>query len=328
MNNIPKIIHQIWIGDKVCPVKLINSVKEKHPEIDHILWTKEEIIKRNMSFICQQRIDEIEAFCGKADIMRYEILYKYGGIYLDADSLCLESLDEFFFENTGFAVYENEKLRNGLIANGTLGFVKNHPLLKDMIDHIKNNEVSFSKTEKQPWQNTGPLLLTTKYNTGLYNDVKIYPSYYFYPIHQTGSIYNGHKKVYFNQMWGSTFNLYNSDNKINSIKEPDIGVSLLIISFNTNNNSVNNCLESILNQEGNFNIEIVWIDDGSEADNSLLIEKSLKYSRYIKIVYCKNEKNTGNEYSIDYGKKLCSNKLIIQLNSGDNLKPDHIKNML
>lgn len=172
------------------------------------------------------------------------------------------------------------------------------------------------------------MLLTTKYNTGLYNDVKIYPSYYFYPIHQTGSIYNGHKKVYFNQMWGSTFNLYNSDNKINSIKEPDIGVSLLIISFNTNNNSVNNCLESILNQEGNFNIEIVWIDDGSEADNSLLLEKSLKYSRYVKIVYCKNEKNMGNEYSIDYGKKLCSNKLIIQLNSGDNLKPVHIKNML
>lgn len=51
-----------------------------------------------MSFICQQRIDEIEAFCGKADIMRYEILYKYGGIYLDADSLCLESLDEFFLK--------------------------------------------------------------------------------------------------------------------------------------------------------------------------------------------------------------------------------------
>ena len=332
MIHIPRIIHQIWIGNKVCPINLINSVKEKHPEIEHILWTDDEIKKRNMTFVCQKQIDEIGAFCGMADIMRYEILYKYGGIYIDADSLCLESLDNFFFENTGFAVYENEKLRSGLIANGTLGFVKQHPILKDMIEHIKNNEVSILKTGKQPWQTTGPLLLTTKYNTGLYNDIKIYPSYYFYPIHQTGSIYDGHKKVYFNQIWGSTFNSYNSNNEINPIKDPDRWVSLFITSFNTDNNSVNDCLDSIMKQEGNFNIEIVWIDDGSDSNNSLLVEKSLihtkYYSRFIKIVYFKNEKNMGKDYYINYCNKLCSSEIILLINSDDILKPDHIKNML
>lgn len=332
MNFIPKIIHQIWIGNKECPLTFINSVKEKHPYFEHILWTDQEIKKRNMIFSCQQRIDEMDEFCGKADIMRYEILYKYGGIYLDADSLCLESIDNFFLENTGFAVYENEKCRPGLIANGTIGFTKEHKLLKDIIEHIKNTEVSFSKTHKRPWQITGPLLLTTKYNTGLYKDVKIYPSYYFYPVHLGGIIYNGHEKVYFNQMWGTTLNLYDSKKYTFGIKEPEITISILITTFNIDIDIINNCLNSILKQEGNFNIEIVCIDDGSDPNNSTLLEKSLintKYrSRFLKIIYFKNEKNMGKEYSIMKGKKLCSNENVFVIDINDILEPQHINKML
>ena len=87
--TIPKIIHQIWIGPKPIPINMIKTWKDKHPDFEHILWNKEEIKKRNMEFKCQKRIDEMEEWCGKADIMRIEILYKYGGIYIDTDFECL-----------------------------------------------------------------------------------------------------------------------------------------------------------------------------------------------------------------------------------------------
>ena len=34
--SIPKIIHQIWIGPKTAPIKLMNTWKDKHPDFEYI----------------------------------------------------------------------------------------------------------------------------------------------------------------------------------------------------------------------------------------------------------------------------------------------------
>ena len=44
--NIPKIIHQIWIGNKPPPINLMNTWKEKNPDYEYILWNENEFIKR------------------------------------------------------------------------------------------------------------------------------------------------------------------------------------------------------------------------------------------------------------------------------------------
>ena len=105
---IPKTIHQIWIGNLEPPVSLMDSWKTKNPEFKYIIWDEDRI--RAEKFDTQTKIDEIEEYCGKADIIRYEILNRYGGVYIDADSYCVHSLDNFLLE-TSFAVYENEKVR-------------------------------------------------------------------------------------------------------------------------------------------------------------------------------------------------------------------------
>ena len=69
---IPKTIHQIWIGNLEPPVSLMNSWKNKNPGFKYILWDEERI--RAEKFASQVKIDEIEEYCGKADIIRYEIL--------------------------------------------------------------------------------------------------------------------------------------------------------------------------------------------------------------------------------------------------------------
>ena len=80
--SIPKIIHQLWIGPKPAPINLMNTWKEKHPDFEYIYWNEAEIVKRDFKFKCQDKIDEIEEINGKADIMRWEILYSFGGVFL------------------------------------------------------------------------------------------------------------------------------------------------------------------------------------------------------------------------------------------------------
>ena len=101
---IPKIIHQIWIGNKNEPTKFMNTWKNKNPEFEYIKWNEEELKNRNISLECLNRVNEIEEMCGKADIIRWELLYKYGGIFLDADSICIEPIDDELMKMKSFLV--------------------------------------------------------------------------------------------------------------------------------------------------------------------------------------------------------------------------------
>ena len=106
--KIPKIIHQMWIGKNPNPfVKEMQDWKEKNPDYEYKLWTDDNIPKlRN-----QKQYDEIKQWCGKGDILRYELLYDYGGIYLDSDTVCVNPLDDFLLENDSFLCWENEVAR-------------------------------------------------------------------------------------------------------------------------------------------------------------------------------------------------------------------------
>ena len=322
--SIPKIIHQIWIGPKPKPSKFMDTWKNKNPDYEYICWSEEEIIKRQFVFRCQPLIDMLPLYHGKADIMRLEILKQFGGIYLDADSICIEPLGDFFLSNTAFAGYENENNREGLVANGNMGFVPNHPLCSDAIEWIldkKNIEFIFNNP---PWISTGPGLITNLLNTGKYKDFKIYPSFTFLPLHFTGDKYEGHKKVFAYQEWGSTKQNYEQMNEIDlpeDFKTPSEWVSVLISSFNTKYIYIKECLESIKSQNGYFGIEVVWINDGSNALNTSLLERELKNfeinTRFTSVKYIKMEENKGISYCLREGVNLCSHEIIIKMDSDD-----------
>ena len=69
-SNIPKIIHQLWIGPKQAPINLMNTWKNKHPDFEYIFWNEKEFIKRKMTFVCQKKIDLMKEICGKVDISK------------------------------------------------------------------------------------------------------------------------------------------------------------------------------------------------------------------------------------------------------------------
>jgi GT2 family glycosyltransferase len=334
-NLIPKIIHQLWIGPKPRPSKFMATWKEKHPDYEYIMWNEEELNRCGLRLECISKINDIEEINGKADIIRWEILYHYGGLFVDADSICIDPFNYLIEQHKPFCGYENETARPGLVATGTMAFPKNHHLPRGAIDYIKANQVSRAKTGKMAWQTVGPELLTKLLQTNLYKDVVIYPSYYFLPKHLTGLQYMGHSIVYAYQEWGSTKQNYEIMNNIELeeiYKEPITWISVLISSYNTNHKYVVECLESIRQQNGHFGIELVWINDGSNELSTTLLEKTLDEfeakMRFTKIVYKKWEQNKGIGYSLNKGIELCSNEIIIKVDSDDICLADRFSKQL
>lgn len=334
-SKIPKILHQIWIGPLNAPIKMMNTWKKKHPDFEYIFWNEAEIIRRGMTFECQKQIDEMAEINGKADIMRWEILAKYGGYFVDADSICIEPFDDFFFDKVAFATFENETIRKKLIATGTMGFIPNYPICIDIVNWIKGPESVEMLTTIKAWGSVGPGVLTRFLETGKYKNFSVYHSHCFLPVHFTGLVYTGHKKVYAFQAWGTanqTYKIMDTIELPKSLREPQFWISVLVPSYNTHIMFIKECLESIKCQTGNFGIELVWINDGSDPEHSCLLENELelfkKRTRFCKVVYEKFDKNYGVTYAQHKGLLLCSNELIFRFDSDDIMMPDRIKTQI
>lgn len=201
--NIPKIIHQLWVGDKPRPEKWMKTWKEKHPEWEYKLWDNNAVFGR--SWKNQKHIDyyaEHKIWHGVSDLCTYEILHENGGFMIGADAICENPIDELFLDGfDAYGVYENEKVRPRLISP-LLASVKGGKFALELIEGLNRLE-----TVGEPWKTTGnkymgEMFLKTQQN------VKIFPSHYFNPDHFTGEKYQGNDKIYSRQMWATTRNAY------------------------------------------------------------------------------------------------------------------------
>jgi mannosyltransferase OCH1-like enzyme len=199
---IPKIIHQIWLGDQTKrPTRWIESWITQHPGWTHRLWTEANL----PALICQQQFETMPWLPGKADILRYEILREHGGVYLDADSECIAPLTDDLLLNGGFAVLENEYARPGVIANGVIGCEPNCPFMAKLVEGVSAMGNLRATPVLDVWKVTGPLFFTRTLGQNQFTFYRLYPSFWFYPEHYTGLRYTGHvDRQYAKQYWGST----------------------------------------------------------------------------------------------------------------------------
>jgi mannosyltransferase OCH1-like enzyme len=180
--------------------------KEKHPDYQFYEWNNETI--QSFPFKTQKQISQMwgrERYNGVSDLIRYEILHRYGGFVAPADSECLQPIDDLLGLGC-FACYENEAVRGDLVSPH-LGTCPGNKLLEAMIEELSKKE---NVIVNDPWIETGNQFLTDMIKKLNYSDIKILPSYTFIPEHYTGERYKGEGKVYAKHFWGSTLNLYNN----------------------------------------------------------------------------------------------------------------------
>jgi GT2 family glycosyltransferase len=337
--SVPKILHQLWIGPKAAPAQYMDTWRTMHPEFTYILWNEQRIQEHDAMFTCQHRVLEAEEMCGKADILRWEILYAYGGVFVDADSVCISALDDSIMRSPSFASWESEVERPGLIAVGTMGFPPKHPLVAAAVEFIRTHPMSHKATGLLPWQLTGPTLLTRLHNSGLYPPMTVLPSYTFLPVHITGAAYAGHSKVYAHQEWGTTHAKYDAIAAATDIiplhctaPSSANSVSLLICSLNAAAEHVSECLESIKAQTGRIALEIVWVNDGSsDAHTADLLRQLAAFqdsTRFCTVKYCANSTNLGVGAALSKGLALCSHDIVMRMDSDDIMLPTRVATQL
>jgi len=272
---IPKIIHQLWIGEKPAPLKAMNSIRDMNDDFEYMFWDENKIDKDlTIHPRYQRKIDQHSAIWGKADMYRYLILEKYGGIFIDADMVSIEPLDNILL-NKAFFCWENEGARPDLCATSLQGYPPNHIIPQTAIKWIMDNNVNIEETKIDSWILVGPGLLTKTYHT-LISDksvVNILPSYVGLPDHHTGTKYKGHGKVYMSHEWGSTKNNYNLINNMQIPQHHQSPIDSITITINKSSNSkLKEIMQSIKNMNGHFNIIIVYDGD---------ITKYLKGMRFV-----------------------------------------------
>ncbi len=143
---IPKIIHQIWVGPKDPPAIFKDSqesLKKYHPDWEYKLWTDEDIPA--LKLYNQKYYDLSTNFGAKADILRYELLYRYGGIYLDVDFICLKPLDVLLQYDLWAAIMPVGN--RGGVGNSTIGCVPGHPIMEDAILTLGESYNTYKKTK-------------------------------------------------------------------------------------------------------------------------------------------------------------------------------------
>lgn len=117
-----------------------------------------------------------------SDLARVALLYKFGGVYSDLDTMNIKSF-ESLIETSGLTGGDGRSVNNAVVV-----FSRDHPILEKVIDQVTSN---YSPEE---WSSNGPgaieLVLKRNCNsTDIYEDKKlhdkcgvtIYPPTFFYP---------------------------------------------------------------------------------------------------------------------------------------------------
>lgn len=133
---IPRVFHQIWIGPDALPNEYRayqESWRRHHPGWELRFWTDHNLpegLRRPEAY------ERLRSPVERADILRLELLWRFGGVYVDVDFECLRSLEPLISRATFFV----GQAKPGRVNNALLGSVAGHPILDRGLDELRPRE--------------------------------------------------------------------------------------------------------------------------------------------------------------------------------------------
>lgn len=143
---IPKILHQVWLGDEKIPEQFQNFTniwKTLHPDWQYILWTEKELKDTE----CWKLITKCDKYSSKSNVARLYAILKIGGVYSDFDIEWKKNIDCLL----SYRAFASKELPTKY-CNAFFGAVKNHSWIKYQYLNLKK----YVKLPA-PW---GPTLMT------------------------------------------------------------------------------------------------------------------------------------------------------------------------
>lgn len=103
------------------------------------MWTEENLPEDPVR---PEILERLRAPVERADILRLEILYRYGGVYVDTDLECLRPVDDVIGDDEFVGVC----LKPGRITNTFIGSAPGHPLLERALREVQPMDVYWTMT--------------------------------------------------------------------------------------------------------------------------------------------------------------------------------------
>lgn len=143
MSEIPKKIHYIWFGrgeKSELIQKCMQTTKDMLPDWEIIEWNEDNYDINSCAYMKEAYEQKKYAFA--SDYARFDLLYKYGGVYLDTDVELLKAFPDSFLNNKGFTgVESNNKIAPGLVFACEVG----NPIVKEIIEMYQQDHFVDSK---------------------------------------------------------------------------------------------------------------------------------------------------------------------------------------
>lgn len=187
-SRIPKIVHQIWLGGEVPEDYILWMSTWMNMEgWEYKLWRDRDVEK--FSLHNRELYENAKDYGEKADILRYEILFREGGLYVDVD---FENVNPELFNqlNKAFDFYaglepmeHRQPVNSPIVGNAIIASIPGHPILErvilDMNSHYNQNETKWAVVA------TGPVYFTKKINEYIrlpdetYINIILPPTFFF-----------------------------------------------------------------------------------------------------------------------------------------------------
>jgi mannosyltransferase OCH1-like enzyme len=145
--------------------------KDLHPTWEHRLWTDENVNVDDLQ--CREDYIAATVPAMKADILRYELMARKCGVYVDCDVEPLRPIDQLLAYDAFVGL---EDIRGPWMGNAVLGASPSTMFFRKLLDEIPN---SITMNWHKPInEQTGPVFLTRQWKQG---DTAILPKIWFYP---------------------------------------------------------------------------------------------------------------------------------------------------
>jgi len=146
-----------------------NSWLARHPGWTMHTWT-DAFVPRLVNGDAFQRS---AAQSGKANVLRYEILLKHGGVYIDTDFECLKNIEPLLQGVSCFVAEQSP----GFANNAIIGSVSGHPFLRDLVAKLPERVGTFARLPSI--KQSGPYYLNERLRGR--SDVTVFGAELFYP---------------------------------------------------------------------------------------------------------------------------------------------------
>lgn len=179
---IPRVFHRIWVGgaEPEWMARLADSWREHHPGWELRQWT-DDTVPDLFPLHNQAVYDQAEVTAAdhvgqlRADVLRLEILYRFGGVYIDADFEALRAIDSLLDGVDAFAAWEQQ---DKWVNNAILGCVPRHRFVGRLVDGLADHVDRHMGA--RPNVLTGPRFVTEVYRR-CPGELTVFDQRLFYP---------------------------------------------------------------------------------------------------------------------------------------------------